>query len=43
MHGNFSEMGRIAHELGIKEVDGILLDVGVSSLQIDTDIRGSSF
>ena len=43
MHGNFSEMGRIAHELGIKEVDGILLDVGVSSLQIDTDIRGFSF
>jgi 16S rRNA (cytosine1402-N4)-methyltransferase len=43
MHGNFSEMGRIAHELGIKEVDGILLDVGVSSLQIDMDIRGFSF
>lgn len=43
MHGNFSDMGRIAHELGIKEVDGILLDVGVSSLQIDTDIRGFSF
>ncbi len=43
MHGNFSEMGRIAHELGIREVDGILLDVGVSSLQIDTDIRGFSF
>ena len=43
MHGNFSEMGRIAEELGIKEVDGILLDIGVSSLQIDTDIRGFSF
>lgn len=43
MHGNFSEMGRIAHELGVKEVDGILLDVGVSSLQIDSDIRGFSF
>src|SRR3972149_395554 len=43
MHGNFSEMGRLAHELGVKEVDGILLDVGVSSLQIDTDIRGVRF
>lgn len=43
VHGNFSEMGRIAEGLGIKEVDGILLDVGVSSFQIDTDLRGFSF
>src|SRR4030066_344287 len=27
MHGNFSEMGRISEQLGIKEVDGILLDI----------------
>lgn len=43
MHGNFSDMGRTAHELGITEVDGILLDVGISSFQLDTDIRGFSF
>lgn len=42
-HGNYSEVARICEELGVKEVDGILLDVGVSSLQIDTDIRGFSF
>lgn len=42
-YGNFSEMGRIAGELGVKEVDGILLDVGVSSFQMDTDLRGFSF
>jgi len=42
-HGNFSEMKAITEGLGIKEVDGILLDIGVSSLQIDTDIRGFSF
>ncbi len=42
-YGNFSDMGRIAGELGIREVDGILLDVGVSSFQIDTDLRGFSF
>lgn len=43
IHGSFSEMGRIAGNLGIREVDGILLDLGVSSLQIDTGERGFSF
>ncbi len=43
IHGSFSEMGRIAKDLGIREVDGILLDLGVSSLQIDTGERGFSF
>lgn len=43
IHGNFSDMGRVAGEVGIKEVDGILLDLGVSSFQIDTDQRGFSF
>lgn len=43
IHGNFADVGKIAEELGIKEVDGILLDLGVSSLQIDTGTRGFSF
>jgi 16S rRNA (cytosine1402-N4)-methyltransferase len=43
IHGNFSDMGRIAGEIGLKGVDGILLDLGISSLQIDTGMRGFSF
>lgn len=43
IHGSFSDMGRIAKDLGIREVDGILLDLGVSSLQVDTGQRGFSF
>jgi len=43
IHGNFADVGKIAEELGIKEVDGILLDLGVSSMQIDTGTRGFSF
>lgn len=43
IHGSFSEMGRVAKDLGVREVDGILLDLGVSSLQMDTGHRGFSF
>lgn len=38
--GNFSDMARIAAEEGIAPVDGILLDLGVSSHQLDTAGRG---
>ncbi len=40
---NFSEIGRILKELGIEYADGILADLGVSSLQIDSEGRGFSF
>ncbi|BEH11599.1 16S rRNA (cytosine(1402)-N(4))-methyltransferase RsmH [Geobacter sulfurreducens subsp. ethanolicus] len=40
---NFSEMGRVLAELGVDGVDGFLLDVGVSSHQLDTAERGFSF
>lgn len=42
-HGNFRELGRLAREHGFAAVDGILLDLGVSSHQLDTPERGFSF
>ena len=41
--GNFAEIGKIVKDLNIHEVDGILLDLGVSSHQVDTADRGFSF
>lgn len=40
---NFSNMGAVIEGLGYKEVDGILLDLGVSSLQLKAERRGFSF
>lgn len=40
---SFSEMGRIAARLGWRQVDGILLDLGLSSMQLDDPERGFSF
>ncbi|HHM23617.1 MAG TPA: 16S rRNA (cytosine(1402)-N(4))-methyltransferase RsmH, partial [Bacteroidetes bacterium] len=40
---NFRELGAVLQELKIPAVDGILMDLGVSSHQIDTDYRGFSF
>lgn len=42
-HRNFSEAGEVLAELGIAGVDGMLLDLGVSSHQLDTAERGFSF
>lgn len=42
-HGRFSEMAAIARAAGAAEIDGILLDLGVSSHQIDTAERGFAF
>jgi len=43
VHGTFSELPRILGELGIARVDGIVLDLGVSSPQLDVPERGFSF
>ena len=42
-HGNFRDIGAIAQSHGFAAVDGILLDLGVSSHQLDTPERGFSF
>ncbi len=43
LEGNFGNMGRLLTEAGVENVDGILLDLGVSSHQIDTPGRGFSY
>ena len=42
-HANFAELPGLLAGLGIAQVDGVLLDLGVSSPQIDTPARGFSF
>lgn len=42
-HGNFSQFDQFLHELGHPFAQGILVDLGVSSMQIDQAERGFSF
>lgn len=41
--GNFAQMAELARQQGIPQADGILLDIGVSSHQLDAPERGFSY
>ena len=43
VHGNFEDLDVILDSLSIPQVDGILLDLGVSSPQLDDASRGFSY
>ncbi len=43
IHGNHDDIEKLLTEIGINEVDGILLDLGVSSYQLDERQRGFSY
>lgn len=43
IQGNFADIDHIVHETGESTLDGILLDLGISSHQIDVPARGFSY
>lgn len=43
VHSGFSALGSVLAKLGVNKVDGVLLDIGISSPQIDEAERGFSF
>lgn len=43
VHADYRELARVAREAGIEGVDGVLADLGVSSMQLDSPDRGFSF
>jgi 16S rRNA (cytosine1402-N4)-methyltransferase len=43
VHSNYLNIDEVLDDMNIKKVKGILLDIGVSSMQIDSESRGFSF
>ncbi|MFO7973206.1 MAG: 16S rRNA (cytosine(1402)-N(4))-methyltransferase RsmH [Candidatus Hydrogenedentota bacterium] len=43
LHGNYADLDQLLRTCGIDAVDGVLIDAGVSSMQLDTSERGFSF
>lgn len=43
LHGRFGSIAELLAERGVRKVDGIVLDIGVSSIQLSTPERGFSF
>lgn len=43
LYGNFKDIDNLVNSVGVKRVDAVLYDLGVSSLQLDTPERGFSF
>lgn len=43
VHSNFRQVAQVCEQLGVVGIDGLLLDLGVSSYQLDTPERGFSY